>query len=632
MANLGVDKLSTSERYKRAIAAVLDKGWTHQKAATHYRINRSHLSTRVRAAREEREEKIRLAREAEEARAFKVEKVLDRKFSMSQEEFYDRYFGHIICPDCDVHHPDPPFHREMREAIQGPSRRILINVPPFHSKSTEVTVKDTIFDICKNPDLRTIIVSKNQEFASKFVNQIQMFLTDEWQYEGAAGNLIEEWGPFRAEGKDARWNTREFYVANRRSAEKDPTVLALGVGSQIYGRRADKIKFDDIADVANQRNPDRVAQMLEWINKDALSRIGKKGKAIWVGTRVSAGDIYSHLMHQPGYKVIRYPLIVDEGEELVLWPDHFPYEQALIHRGEMGAAEFQLIYQNVDMPGTGASFTEDLLKSCYDETRVLGHYEDSWRLVAGLDPAGASKDSGYTAFTLLGVDLQTGCRYLVDQVAVKSMKAPQMFDQMWEWTERYPLHEWRVEVNGLQAQLFQYNRELVQEMARRGVRITPHKTGTNKWDPQFGVESMAPLMSGGLFNIPWGNDPTRAKLGPFIAELLQFPMGQLQDRIMATWFASIGVRELVGRAHLPMFNSRQRVPDRIRRRRHVVSFDQRSVAPVSLRSQRPGHLMRSAQERLTLGRPVAHDEVKEFEPEPPPRPVNVPAGIFNEDA
>ena len=167
---------------------------------------------------------------------------------------------------------------------------------------------------------------------------------------------------------------------------------------------------------------------------------------------------------------------------------------------------------------------------CKDTSRVVGHYSPEWRLFAGLDPAGGNKGSGYTAFTLVGVDPATGKRYLVDSLAVKSMKAPQMKDQILEWTDRYPLFEWRVESNGVQSQIVQYDMELVQHLAKRGVRVVPHHTHGNKWDPQFGVESLAPLMETGLVSIPWGNAPTSQTFQPLLEELIAFPMGAVSDR------------------------------------------------------------------------------------------------------
>lgn len=507
--------------------------------------------------------------------------------------------------------------------VDSPTETFLAGrelIPTGNSKSTNVTVKDTLRKICANPNHRTIIVSKSLSFTRTFIRALQELMSNTDLYEGAQRSLIEDWGPFRSEdGKG--WSADQIYVAGRVTAEKDPTVQALGVGGQIYGRRADEIKFDDIATIENQRNPERVVEMLEWIDKEALSRIGKNGRAIWVGTRVSPGDIYYHLGQRPGYRVLRYPCIVDDTNELTLWPEHFPYSQAAVHRSEMTPSSFQLVYQQVDIPGLGASFTEEIVDGAKDKSRVTGHYESSWRLVAGLDPAGAGKEAGFTAFTLVGVDLATSKRYLIDQVAVKQMKAPQIRDQILDWSSRYPIYEWRVEGNGLQSQLVQYNEEIINALARRGVRVVGHTTNQNKWDPQFGVESMAPLMEMGMYSIPWASAPTAKQWQPFIEELIAFPMGRTADRVMSWWFAELGIRQYLQRSHLPLFDARhtKRWPNRIKRRRHVVDFNSREVRRVSPADQMVGHVSRVQleQRRATVGRPLKHADAARVADERP---------------
>jgi hypothetical protein len=187
---------------------------------------------------------------------------------------------------------------------------------------------------------------------------------------------------------------------------------------------------------------------------------------------------------------------------------------------------------------------------------------------------------------LLGVDLETGKRHLVDLVNVKQMKAPQVIAQVLEWADRYPLRELRVEVNGLQAQLYQYNTELQSGLSNRGVRIAPHVTHKgNKWDPQFGVEAMASLYHNQMITTPWADANSRRKFRDLEEQLLQFPMGKVSDLVMAMWFAEIGCRELFQRTQLPSFDGRHKVPARIRKNRAVIDFGNRSVRGASREEQ-----------------------------------------------
>jgi hypothetical protein len=624
-----VANMSTERRYDLAIAKVLDDGWTQSETAKHYGINRSHLNQRVKAAKQERlDAEVRAAEDFLRARQPIVRE--ERRVGTFQE-FFQNYFGSWICPDCQVHHELPEFHDEIINAIESDANRVLINLPPYHSKSTLVTVWHTAYDIARNPNSRTIIVSKSAPFAKSFNHAIKDILSVEELYASSNRNLVQDWGPFMP--NSGGWSEYEIYVKNRTGAEKDPTVLSMGYGGQIYGRRADRIKFDDVATLENQRNPDRVQQMREWMDKEALSRIGKSGQAIWAGTRVAPGDIYSILQQRAGYHVIRYPALMDEEEERVLWPEHFPFSQVMTHKGEMSPADFQLVYQNVDVPGLNASFTPEMMDEAKDVNRQTGHWADGWRLIAGLDPAGANKGSGYTAMVLLAVDLNTGHRFVVDAIAEKAMKAPRMKQLMFEWTDRYPIYEWRVESNGVQSQLVQYNEEVMQHLAKRGVRVVPHQTHGNKWDAEFGVESIAPLFSQKLVSIPWAGRSTAQNFQRMIEEFISFPMGVTSDLVMAFWFAELGIREILNRAHMPMFNDRLRRkwPKRIRSRAKIVNFEERTVTPVPLRDQRAGHLTVGQQgyRRMTAGVPSRHDQVREYEADEPEGPMNIDPNIWN---
>lgn len=590
--NLGVQK-----RMDEAVKLVMSGECSQAEAARNCGVTRPRLNERVKEAREKlAEQQARSAATAAERRGdapnttiahSEIVQLLISGEGIQQmpvvtnevrrvppfAEFDEMYFSSLECFDCGVHHPTPSFHTEIMEAITDPAiKRLMINVPPGHSKSTVATVKSTIYELCRDPNSMTMIVSKSQGLAKKFLYQIQNYLTNPDMYMKTPRNLIEDWGPF-TDGTST-WSKEMFYVAGRQSAEKDPTVSAWGVGQHIYGVRAHRIIMDDIADLENQRNQERVKEMLEWCMQEPGSRVGQHGKLIYVGTRVNAGDIYSHLQDLSGYKVIRYPCIVDEESQTTLWPDHYPYSAAARQRDSMGAERWQLVYQNVDTPGFGASFPPEVVEATYDATRSLGQYNPNWALVAGLDPAGANSQSGYTAMILLGLDLDTGERHLIDLVNHKQMKAPQMRDQMFDWADRYPtLRELRVESNGLQSQLVQYNQEILTRLTSKGVRVVPHiTTGRNKWDADFGVESMATMFINRQITLPTKDTASRNRIKPLVEQLTSFPMGAQTDLVMALWFTELGCRDIHQRAQLPMFDPRFKAPKRIMRQRRTIDF------------------------------------------------------------
>ena len=494
-------------------------------------------------------------------------------------EFVATYFGHWICPDCQVAHPVPDFHKDIIDALEGPNLRQMVLMPPYHGKSTLISQWWLVYQICKNPNIRIILVSKTSNLAKSFLANIWKILTDPDLYIEAERNLIVDYGPFDKKGSGSKQMSTEFTVA-RVTSQADPTLRALGVGVQIYGYRADLIIFDDIADVESSRNPMRVESLREWIDREALSRIGRTSKAVFVGTRVNAGDIYSILLQRETYRVTKYSCILDDTGEETLWPDHFPYEAAIVKRSETDPSSWQLIYQNHDAFGAGNSFTEEMLESAKDKTRALGQYQESgWRLYGGVDPAGASRTSGVTSITLMAVDVITGERHIVDHYAQKAMPSWRTKEILLDWSKRYPIYEWVIESNALQSQIFQYDLELIKPLAELGTRVRAHQTTGKKWDPQFGVESLGPLMSAQILRIPWGNGSTIKTLQPLIQELAVFPLGATTDRVMSLWFADLGCREGIRKSNTPNYGARatKKWPSRVKNRRRMVDFSQGTV-------------------------------------------------------
>jgi transposase-like protein len=573
-------------RFREALRRI-ENGVSVSQAARSMDLSRSQLNVRLAKARQEKQEAQARAAESLAGRRARAGNdievpedgalrapalgINERRRVGTFDEFDKRYFGNLVCPDCGVHHEKPGFHTEIESAVLDPDiRRCLINIPPYHAKSTVVTFKSTLYELVKDPNSRTIVVSQSQDFAKAFVFQLDMALSNPEAYANEAGNLIEDFGPFFGPGSQ---RTKSYlYVSGRSSTEKDPTVQALGIGNQIYGRRADRIIFDDIASVDNQRNPEQVLKQLEWIDKMALSRIGRTGKAIWVGTRISAGDIYTTLADREGYKVIKYPCILDEEAQTTLWQDHFPYADACLKRAEMRPEDWQVVYMNVDTPGLGSSFPAEVLNECKDTEHVLGQVDPRWRLFVGVDPAGGGKGSGFTAMVLLGWDRENQEVHLVDIVNTRSMKAYQFKDQLLDWADSYNLSEIRVESNGVQSQLVQYNQELMGPLAAAGVRVVPHHTHANKWDSQFGVEAIAPWFYNRKFFLPWGNADTQRRVQVLIDQLVGFPMAERSDIVMATWFSWLGVKESMKRQTGPMFEANRRLPAHVRRRQRVLDM------------------------------------------------------------
>ena len=124
---------SKDRLYKAAIAKVLNDGWTQSEAAAEFGISRQNLNKRVKEAKAQRA--VRVEEVKEQARVGPLGLNEKRRIG-TFPEFVDHYLKNWSCPDCGVHHDTPNFHLDIAEAVTGDYRRVLINMPPYHSKST----------------------------------------------------------------------------------------------------------------------------------------------------------------------------------------------------------------------------------------------------------------------------------------------------------------------------------------------------------------------------------------------------------------------------------------------------------------------------------------------------------------
>jgi terminase large subunit-like protein len=512
------------------------------------------------------------------------EKYLDTKLFRHQLQWYDLLEGR-----------EP---RDLHPAqIYAPAEpdMVLINTPPEHSKSTTVTVNYVTWRICQDPNIRVLIVSKTQDMAKKFLLSIKERLAESDTYY----ELQTKFGPPGgfAEGS-ASWTADRIYVAGRESGEKDPTVQALGIKGHIYGSRADLVILDDCVDHTN--HGDYVKQ-IDWLQNMVMSRVADAGgKMVIVGTRIETTDLYSEILKAEYYgeevspwTYLTQPAVLEYGDSprewVTLWPltnrapvsiqgrkaveaDGWPREglwpmwtgPALGRkRARMTPRNWSLVYQQEQVADDQVFSTKDVI-GCIDEQRYAGrlvpgvsghrqHGMEGLFIVAGLDPA----DVGNTAAVVVGLDRQTGVRWVLDVYNKRGTRPHELRELIRSWTDRYRIAEWRIEKNAFQGSILQDD-ELKTYLYGRGCVMTGHFTGSNKWESNYGVSSMATLFHGSATGNNMIRLPSRyqsegaRKLVEELTTWNPIPAGTRRhtqaghwDTTMALWFAEIRCREIM---------------------------------------------------------------------------------------
>jgi hypothetical protein len=459
--------------------------------------------------------------------------------------------------------------------------RVLINVPPEHAKSTTITTNYVTYRIVTNPNIRVIIVSKTQGMARKFLGAIKTRLS-----HPAYMKLQTAFGPNGGYQKDAtQWAADMIYLGTGRdSGEKDPTVQALGIGSQIYGARADLIIVDDAVMGTNAHEWEK---QMEWLQKEVITRLGRHGKLIIVGTRVAPVDLYKMLRDagqwSGGVSPFTYcamPAVLEFDEKpenwKTLWAEtdrqendkddalpngNFPKwdgPSLFKRRSQVSPSVWAMVYQQEDVtedsifsPSCIAGSVNGMRKRGPLKAGVPGHpqYIEGAYTIIGLDPAMA----GATGAVVCTYNKADGKIYVLDCVNMTEPSPQKIQDLIEEWVVKYKPQELRIEINAHQ-KAYALDDNLRNYLASHGCQLNSHFTGKNKWDTSFGVASMAMLFGNtrdgrfqdnNLIELP-SNEGSEG-LKTLVQELITWKPDTRNptDCVMALWFAVIRIRELM---------------------------------------------------------------------------------------
>ena len=485
-------------------------------------------------------------------------------------------------------------HHSQRYELGWFTRKKLYvcNTPPDHAKTHTLSISYVTWRILRNPNLRVLIISKTQDLAKDIVGAIKDRLDSRTpMFE----ELKNDFGPpegFENNSREWRQDRITLSADVLTSGEKDPTLRAAGMGQQIYGKRADLILMDDCVDLGNVHEFEK---QIRWTQKEVQSRLVVGGSLLIIGTRMASQDLYSEITKPERYPArgaspytyLSQPAVLETAEDsadwVTLWPwsnlppenlDELDFEVAQNEDGlwpRFSGPYMAELKDSLDDPNAWSltyqqqqvsennTFTVDMLAGCTNLLRYPGVMVDGQRghrpggmqglfVVGGLDPA----PENYTAVVILGIDRQTTRRYVLDVWTMRQASPRTVRETVQGMTQKYGVMEWRIEENGLNKYISQ-DEDMVRWLRGRGVTVQGHVTGRNKWDPMYGVASMANLFyghegGGSLIELPSPrNHPGAAVLREELLSWFPTPSQAKmpkQDCVMALWFAELRARTI----------------------------------------------------------------------------------------
>ena len=232
-------------------------------------------------------------------------------------------------------------HEKMARAFEkvanGEVKRLIINMPPRHTKSEFASYLLPSWFLGRFPDKKIIQTSHTAELAVGFGRKVRN-LVDSDRYKDIFPQVA-----LQADSKAAgRWATN--YAGE---------YFAIGVGGAVTGKGADLLIIDDPhseqeATLA-ETNPEVYDKTYEWYTSGPRQRLQPGGAIVVVMTRWSKKDLTGQVLKAAAqrsgeeWEVIEFPAILPSGN--ALWPEFWSISELEALRQELPNGKWMAQYQ-----------------------------------------------------------------------------------------------------------------------------------------------------------------------------------------------------------------------------------------------------------------------------------------------
>ena len=227
--------------------------------------------------------------------------------------------------------------RAFERVAEGKTKRLIINMPPRHTKSEFASYLLPSWFLGKFPGKKVIQTSHTAELAVGFGRKVRN-LVDSDRYKDLFPDVA-----LQADSKAAgRWATN--YAGE---------YFAIGVGGAVTGKGADLLIIDDphseqeaaLAEV----NPEIYDKTYEWYTSGPRQRLQPGGAIVIVMTRWSKKDLTGQVLKSAAqrggedWEVIEFPALFESGEPL--WPQFWSKKELLALKEELPNSKWMAQYQ-----------------------------------------------------------------------------------------------------------------------------------------------------------------------------------------------------------------------------------------------------------------------------------------------
>ena len=278
--------------------------------------------------------------------------------------------------------------RQFEKLSMNPGSRIIVNMPPRHTKSEFASYLLPAWLIGKNPELKIIQTTHTAELAVRFGRKVRNLMELE---------IYKEIFPdvdLRADSKAAgRWETGQ-----------GGEYFAAGVGGAITGRGADLFIIDDPHSEQDALSDTAMEHAYEWYTSGPRQRLQPGGSIVVVMTRWSLKDLTGKLIKAQAsdvmadqWDVVEFPAILPSDN--VLWPEFWKKEELLKVKASLSVGKWNAQWQQNPTAEEGAIIKKEWWNKWEKDSIPPVSY-----IMQSYDTAFSKKETAdYSAITTWGV-------------------------------------------------------------------------------------------------------------------------------------------------------------------------------------------------------------------------------------
>ena len=400
----------------------------------------------------------------------------------------------------------------FEEVANGTCKRLIINMPPRHTKSEFASYLLPAWFLGKFPGKKIIETAHTAELAVGFGRKVRN-LVDSEAYKSIFPNV-----GLQSDSKAAgRWATNH-----------GGDYFAIGVGGAVTGKGADILIIDDPhseqeATVA-ESNPEVYDKTYEWYTSGPRQRLQPGGAIVIVMTRWSkkdlTGQVLKSALQRSGeeWKVIEFPAILPSGNPL--WPEFWPIEQLEALRNELPSGKWQAQYQQQPTSDVNAIVKREWWRNWEDDNPPACEF-----IIQSWDTAFLkTQRSDYSACTTWGVFYQdddagfSQANLILLNAIKKRMEFPELKQRAFEeWKEWEP--------DALIVEAKASGTPLLFELRAMGIPVQEY-TPSKGNDKIARLNAVADIFASGRVWVPgtrWADE--------LVEEVASFPSGEHDDLV-----------------------------------------------------------------------------------------------------